>query len=337
MDVSEALPLLGFGDEDPRVQTLRSSCRESLKRREELSGEVQDIFGEFGGIDVLACGSLARQEYGEASDIDYLVVVSDIPDSLAELREAGHKLQQLIDGHGQKPGASGVFGQTVGAFDLIEQVGLQEDTNHSHTRRMEILLESVSLMAPDVRPTIVDSIIGRYTTHSIKTAKPPRFLINDVLRYWRTLAVDFQAKRDGTHAQQKMALRYLKLIITRKILFVGSVLPLILFDPKESYVDELAGVFGDPPLSRLVKSVAKFGEQPLNTEVIRICEVLDQFLAATDTKEKRDRFDQIDWNRRMDDEQYRGLKGSADDLHAALARIFTSNQVIEKTREYMLF
>jgi predicted nucleotidyltransferase len=337
LNVLEALSLIGFGDEDPRAQTLRSTCRESLKRRNELGRDVQNIFKAFDGVDVLACGSLARQEYGEASDIDYLVVVSDTPSSLADLREAGHELQQLIDGQGQKPGTSGVFGQTVGAFDLIEQVGLQEDTNHSHTRRMEILLESVSLTAPEARPTILDSIVDRYTTHSIETSKAPRFLINDVLRYWRTLAVDFQAKRDGTHGHQKMILRYLKLIITRKMLFAGSVLPLVLFEPKGSYVAELAGVFGDPPLSRFIKSVAELRDDSMTAEAMRVCEILDDFLAATDTTEKRARFDQIEWSQRTNDQQYCELKKSADELHASLARIFTSDQVIQKTREYMLF
>ncbi|MGW5524633.1 MULTISPECIES: hypothetical protein [Gordonia] len=341
MDVRDAVAeIVPAADE---LRTLRDLCTRSISTREMLAGKVQQIIEGVEGIspdtvDVLACGSLARQEHSDASDVDYLIVSSSL--RFAALRDAGHQIHRLVAELDGKPGASGIFGQAVGMFDLIERVGLQDDTNISHTRRMEILLESVSLTGGDIRSQIVRAIIDRYTT-SRSSMGPPRFLINDVLRYWRTITVDFQAKRDGSHDQQKMILRYLKLRITRKILLASSVLPLITVSPssndRDTYINELAALFDDPPLCRLIATTTRLDDADAVENTRVVCRVLNDFLAATGSKEQRQRFDGIDWDDREQDADYMALKASADELDDALAAIFTSPNVIEATKSYMLF
>lgn len=342
VDVRDAIATIFPADELP---TLRNLCEQSINTRETLAEKMQQIIDGVDGInpgtvDVLACGSLARQEHSDASDVDYLIVSSSLPVRFAALRDAGHQIHKVVADLDGKPGASGIFGQTVGMFDLIERVGLQDDTNISHTRRMEILLESVSLTSGDSRAKIVRAIIDRYTT-SRSASRPPRFLINDVLRYWRTITVDFQAKRDGSHDQQKMILRYLKLRITRKILLASSLLPLITFSPssgdRDDYVNELATLFDDPPLCRLIATTTRLDDADAVENTRVVCRVLDAFLAATCSNQQRQRFDGIDWDDREQDADYMELKESADGLDDALAAIFTSPRVIEATKNYMLF
>ena len=93
------------------------------------------------------------------------------------------------------------------------------------------------------------SILKRYLVdyHNFENVSPlhkrgvARFLLNDVVRYWRTVAVDYQAKRwdelsppagafqedDGLGLEPpKWGLRYIKLRSSRKLAFVGSLVSL---------------------------------------------------------------------------------------------------------------
>jgi hypothetical protein len=189
------------------------------------------------GLDVVAFGSLARKEVTAESDFDYLVLATNLPDDpkaavslLAKadnLRftwatETGHATGAITP-----PGASGVFAQAVGAFELVHHIGLQADTNHSLTRRMLLLEESVSLMNPTVRTQVLRAVLSRYLElGETSSKKVPRFLLNDVTRYWHTITVDYQAK--ARFGPDESGLRYLKLIISRKVLYAGTLMSLLL-------------------------------------------------------------------------------------------------------------
>ena len=190
--------------------------------------------------DILAFGSLARREATDESDFDYLVLVDGIPedpDAPGELlRRADHlrTIWAVEQGHQgdqadlavKKPGTSGLFATVVGAFDLIEQVGLERDTNHSLTRRMLLLEESVSLFNAYVRTRVVSAALDRYLVlPGVRPEATPRYLLNDVIRYWRTVSVDYQAK---ANALENSGLRYVKLLIPRKIQFASMLMSLLL-------------------------------------------------------------------------------------------------------------
>lgn len=217
-----------------------------------------------GGIDVVAFGSMARLETTPESDFDYLVlatrlpVEADAPDRL--LREAD-KLRTLwaveegrVNPEVSPPGASGLFGTVIGAFELVDRIGLQQDTNHSLTRRMLLLEESVSLLDAGVHTEVVRAALDRYMTLAgARENKVPRFLLNDVVRYWRTITVDYQAKARA--GENPSGLRYIKLIIARKVLYAGTLMSLLMCGKENGHkanADDLLKEFSKPPLARLV-------------------------------------------------------------------------------------
>ena len=126
-----------------------------------------------------------------------------------------------------KPGATGTFGDFVTATELFARIGLDSDSNANTTRRLLMLSESVSVLQPELTENIRSSIIDRYLgdyAPEVERSKPirvPHFLLNDVVRYWRTIAVDFGAKQWRSLATE-WHLRYAKLLTTRKILFAGT-------------------------------------------------------------------------------------------------------------------
>lgn len=279
---------------------LQKARQEASRRIEEARAILEPHKAD--GFDIVGFGSLARREITAESDFDYLVLATEMPtdpDLAIGLLNAADELRHrwaTEDGQAQNgprpvkgPGSSGVFACAVGAFDLVHQIGLQEDTNHSLTRRMLLLEESVSLLNGAVHSNVIHATLRRYLElGQSQPAKVPRFLLNDVTRYWHTITVDFQAKaRTGP---DEAGLRYLKLIIPRKILYAGTLMSLLLAGHDgwhPATAEALVDQFAMTPLERLVQGVAT-APKHVQDAMEGVVEVADHFLELSGDKQWRD-------------------------------------------------
>jgi Putative nucleotidyltransferase DUF294 len=149
---------------------------------------------------ILVFGSIGRDELTPGSDLDWTLLVDGIADP-AHLDVALAIRRKLDDVGYKQPGPEGVFGNFAFSHELIHQIGGQDDSNANTTRRILLLLEGQAIGRGDAYNRVVSAILHRYLKedrglwYGSSEFKVPGFLLNDIARYWGTMAVDFAYKQ----------------------------------------------------------------------------------------------------------------------------------------------
>jgi uncharacterized membrane protein len=343
--LDEALRQLGLSDDTPALRRAADSSCDTLKRAREYLTEKLAPDGV--PLDVVVAGSYARQEASGESDFDYLVVAyellppKDVRYTRQLLRATDEFIAQLAEQGDQsrRPGATGLFGHIIAAPDLTERIGLEQDTNVSHTRRLLLLQESASIYQPALRRGLLESMLHRYMADydQAQKAGPPRFLLNDCIRYWYTLTVDYQAKR-WEYYDRQWGLRYLKLLTSRKLSYAGTLVSLLRCgEDQPATVPYLLDEFDKPPLARLAQLALdpRFTQHDDLRTALTIAESFSAFLAERDLR------DMIKDVKSIDDARSNPLWQVRDDearqLHEALLKVFQQSFLAEASSKYLMF
>ncbi len=156
-----------------------------LERRERFASvDVDD------DVTVVLTGSWGRREITSESDDDFMVLFEG--SARAGARPSVEEVAEVLGA--RAPGREDIFGAHVWLEDLQGKIGRDEDSNANLTRRMLLILESAPVCGEDVHARARRSLLAGYLEANVKDHRPPRFLLNDIVRYWRTIAVDFESK-----------------------------------------------------------------------------------------------------------------------------------------------
>jgi len=203
---------------------VRKAREDASLRREKL----EELFRGRGSPDtsLVVFGSVARQEVTSSSDLDWILLIDG--QSVPEHKEQEREIERSLAAAGFiEPGKSGVFGKMVGSHDLVHNIGGEDDLNSNTTRRVLLLLESLPIGNREAYDRVRRQILRRYLeddrglTHASSDVRVPRFLLNDLTRYWRTITVDFVYKQRA-ESDKKWALRNAKLRMSRKLIFAAG-------------------------------------------------------------------------------------------------------------------
>jgi hypothetical protein len=279
---------------------------------------------------IVLMGSWGRAEVTAGSDDDFMVLVHGaerpgIEPSIDEVR-------RVLD---RAPGTQGVFAAPVFSDRLVQNIGLDPDDNANLTRRMLFLLESVPVTGDDIYLTVRDELLSRYFDESVKAYRPPRFLLNDIVRYWRTICVDFAGKeREGP---DKWGLRNAKLRTSRKILFAGGLLPIL-----DCFATDEAGMrtfleqqLDMPPTDRIARS---FLAHHASDAGARTLGAYDEFVGQMNDEGFRDELQHVVRENAKDSTAFSEVRRIGRDLQdGLLALLYETQYLPQVVRDYAIF
>lgn len=289
---------------------------------------------------IAVAGSLGRMEASGLSDCD-LIVVGEQDASPEQLIQTMDSIRTIPVTLGlENPNPRGVFADPTTEGALTAKAGASDEPMKTFAKRLLILLEAQPIYNEGRFTQITNDIIARYAKGYIQqdSSKEWTFLINDLIRYFRGICVDYQWTFDSDHS--KWPIRNIKLRHSRLVMY-GGLLALLGEASKErkGKVEWLTPLLHLTPLERLAWVYEK--NQDWNFQ--RVAGLYDVFLARLSHENVRDSLKKgsqnDDYNTRFQQEEYRTLKANSDALVAELLRFIMARRGAwsERFFEYLIF
>lgn len=327
--------------------------------RDELENVGSELFRS-SDVSLVVFGSLARDEYTSKSDVDWVLLVDG--QTKLEHREFANEVTKVLKKMDlPAPSPQGRFGRLLSSHEIIHQIGGEHDTNINLSLRLLLLLESRSLDITVVRDRVLRSVLEKYliedasfrtTTGQIK--KVPRFLFNDVVRYWRTLAVDYAHKR--VENAPKSVLRNLKLRMSRKLIFIKGMLTCFncSLDPSQA-TEDMQFDFG--PINRWVEPLINQLTSYVNTTPLElladtlqrrcprieitqsILDSYDSFLALLDKDDIRQELEKLSIDAAQKNSRFQDIRELTHAFQKGVEHLFFEGDtaLVQLTRKYGVF
>jgi predicted nucleotidyltransferase len=212
---------------------------------------------------VYATGSFARGEAHQWSDLD-LFIVGQSTNGRRDLRRLDEICMKadLIEATQAKriPEFSG-DGRYLEHYTVGELIGTlgkpEDDVTNTFTARLLLLLESRPLLEITVYDHVIEDVVGAYWQdfEDHKNDFTPTFLVNDILRLWRTFCVNYEARtrREPAIEKAKRKLKNYKLKFSRLLTCYSALLYLLAIHTRSNTVtpEDATHMVSQSPTERL--------------------------------------------------------------------------------------
>ena len=292
---------MNMGASKESISILKSCASRSEAKIEAMRKIACREFGTDSSLVIGVNGSYARREATEGSDVDLFFLTNG--NDITSTRRQQERFQSLLESELQMklPTLGGVFSCPL-TMKQIEEIGGQPDNNVTITRRMLLLLEGEWIFNELGFRNMRRKILKRYLHDEPGKDKICMFLLNDIIRYWRTICVDLEHKTYGGGKAREI--RLIKLRFSRMLLYVSGIFSVGIGYglPAEKKMEQLESTFTQYPIERMRDIVG----QRLDT----VLEIYAEFLEALDDAATRERLES-------------GLSGTEDFEHlTSRARLF---------------
>jgi predicted nucleotidyltransferase len=302
----------------PQIEKLKEFSVSKLKNiRFELDENLSN--SEYKDkITVITTGSYGRHEASEESDMDWFVIFdADLParDTIEKELKA---VSSVVDNNILKAaGSTGTFGNDDAILkysNMLINIGGHQDSNISLTRRMLFLLEGTWLYGENRFVNYQKKLLQKYIKEGTPESSVNRFLLNDIIRYYRTITTDFEHK--VSEAGKSWGLRNIKLRFSRKLLYFGGVLVVSELVGKDRglRIESAEKLFKMPVIER----IAKIGSD--NEKTKDILKIYDTFLEKISDNESRNELDSVVREERFASPVYKELRALSIDFSHILAK-----------------
>jgi predicted nucleotidyltransferase len=213
--------------------------RYSRKRLEKLRSEFKDLpeLDEFPALTIFGAGSYARLEASQYSDIDMFFLSAgdkkDVPELRTNSLRLFGKVIEIVDKmRFPKFSNDCEYLVILHSNDILSNLGSRTDDHENYfTARLLLLLESHCLYGQevfdDITAKIIKSYFKDYPDH--KKTFQPMFLLNDICRFWKTLLLNYENKRnlppgaEGEERRTRQKVRNFKLKYSRMTTCFASI------------------------------------------------------------------------------------------------------------------
>ncbi len=291
--------------------TVLISIKKSLKK---------SVLDKYPGICVIVTGSFGRDEASKESDMDWFLVVDE---SKSELQDNAKQsildtVNSIVGEHVLKEtGGTGTFESLIPVSDLLEKYGGDKETNQGFTRRMLYLLESKVLYNDQMYDELKKKIVELYIKDSVSDHNLNQFLLNDIIRYYRTICTDYEFK--VSEQGKSWGVRKIKLRFSRKILYFSGLIMVAktCSFSRNKKIDETLNLLSLPPIAR-IKSIC--GE----AQSKEMLTYYSEFLNEISKHSVRESLDKITRETRNLNDEYRNLKNLSQHFNWELEKMFIS-------------
>lgn len=264
---------------------------------------------------VLVCGSYARREASENSDVDFFMISESVGADSPLTDSVRTAIKEVAP---NEPSPDGAFGGSVNRLQMIENIGGENDDNPSITRRILFLLEGEWLFNENGVRSFRRNILDRYIHEEMADHQLAMFLLNDIIRYYRTVAVDYEFKTTEQDNPKPWAIRNIKLVFSRKLLYASGLFSVAMTvdRTRDKKVEILEDLFALPVLERMT---AICGHTSMESVMVSY----NRFLENLEDVEIRRHLEKLKKSER-EDPRFRELKDEGHHFTRELLKLFES-------------
>jgi len=259
------------------IESRQSFSESRLALVREKISDIGQLSGR-AGLSIYVTGSYGRLEAHAGSDLDLFFVISGD-------RQIGRTAKTLIDADlirlsaelGFPPfSQDGKYLEIHSLKEMLDKLGgAEDDYENLFTARMLLLLESRPVFGEDAYQDILRQIIDAYFRdfHDHTGDFRPLFLVNDILRFWKTLCLNYENKRNRAEDRErknKHHVKNLKLKFSRLSICFSTVIPLL--SSRANSPDEILALSELPPLKRLERVAQTTEQKKLYRQLIDLYE-----------------------------------------------------------------
>ena len=286
-------------------------------------------------ISIVAAGSFGRLDASPESDLDYMILADQRDDKLEEVKHITIEICQKLNI--KTPNPSGVFSEIIPLNEMVDEIGSNEDNMTKLAQRMLLLMESRTLYNDEKFRDVIKRILERYLGDVITDpTKECVFFLNDLIRYFRSICVNYQF--NVWKEEQKWGMRNLKLRHSRVLIYAG-LLFLILNASKGSKIGKsklnyMLERMELTPLEKIANVYIDCGDHSLK----RVLGIYNTFMhKMSDPRIRNDL--RVDYDDRYNNPHYAELKVTSDALQTELTRFVLHHKFnwTEQIFEYLLF
>ena len=262
---------------------------------------------------VLVCGSYARREASPNSDIDFFILSNDTKGNSSPIDRVRTAIKEVAP---HEPSENGAFGGSVDRNQMLENIGGDDDTNRTMTRRILFLLEGEWLYNKNGLRDFRREILERYIREDMLDHQLALFLLNDVIRYYRTVAVDYEFKT--AKRRKPWGIRNVKLIFSRKLLYASGLFSVAMTADRarNDKIRVLENLFELPVMERMTAICG-------NSRMEAVLKSYNHFLEKLEDSNMRKRLIDLPRSDR-DDPLFRDLKNEGHHFTRELLHLFES-------------